>query len=153
MAIGAAVAYNKGILHLLQNATPDWDAGASFFTFALLDTTYTPANTHTLWSDVSANQCTSTDYAPKNVTTRTVTESSGNVYLDSDDANFGAAVTISARYLVCVQTATQATLAPGDKLVFYVDLNSGGSTNVSSSASTFSVQAPTNGWLRVARSA
>jgi hypothetical protein len=153
MAIGAAVAYNKGILHLIQNATPDWDDGAANFTFALLDTTYTPANTHALWSDVSLHQCDDADYAPKAVTTRAATESSGNVYLDSDDANFGAAVTISARYLVCVQTASAGVLAPGDKLVFYVDLNTGASTNVSSSASTFNVQAPTNGWLRLARSA
>lgn len=153
MAIGAATPYNLGIKRLFENATPDWDDGASNFTWALLDNAYIPALTHSVWSDVSANVCTSADYAPKAVSTRVTTESSGNVYLDSDDADFGATVTISARYLVCLQTATAATAASTDKLVFYIDLNSGGSVNVSSSASAFVIQAPTNGWLRIARSA
>lgn len=153
MAIGPAVVYDQGIKRFLDNATPDWDNGSAHFTWALLDNSYTPSNAHSLWSDVSANQCASADYSPKAVTTRTLTTSGGNTYADSDDANFGTTVTIAARYLVCVQTAAAATLAAGDKLMFYIDLNEGGSVNVSSSASTFNIQGPVNGWLRIARSA
>jgi hypothetical protein len=152
MAMGQAIAYNAGIKHLLESATPDWDDATGNFAFALLDKSYVPDVAHATWGDVSVHETASSSYAPIAVGSRTIVASGGNVYLDSADANFGADVTISARYLVCVQSDPVA-LQGTDKLIFYVDLNSGGAGNVSSSASTFNAQAPADGWLQVARAA
>lgn len=149
MAVGAVQVYDGGLAKLLNDAEAQWDSSATF-QFALLLTGYTPADTHALWSDVSANVCVDGDYGAQLVTSRTVSDSGNPIYLDSADAIFGPNVTISARYLVCVQTASavEGTLAGTDKLIFYQDLNTGGG-NISSTNSNFTITAPTNGWLSI----
>ena len=147
MAVGATQIYDAGLARLLNDAEAQWDS-SSTFQFALLLTGYTPADTHSTWADVSANVCTDGDYDEILVTSRTVSDTGSTIYIDSADADLGASVTISARYLVCVQTASAVagTLAGTDKLIWYKDLNTGGG-NLSSTSSTFKITAPANGWL------
>lgn len=152
MTVGATQVYDGAMPLLLANATTQWDdSTANSFAFILLDNAYTPSDAHVDYDDVLANICTDGDYAAKDVTSRVVTDGAGSAcYLDSADADFGAAVTISARYLVCLK-ANSGSLVGTDKLIFYVDLNSGGAANVASTAAPFKVQAPTNGWLNIAQ--
>jgi hypothetical protein len=78
------------------------------------------------------------------------TTTAGTTYYDSADANFGATVTITAKYLIAVQPVTAGTFsATTSKLLFYVDLDtSSGTAEVSSVASEFVIIAPANGWFK-----
>lgn len=147
MAVGAVQVYNAGLAKLLNDAEAQWDS-SSTFQFALALTGYTPADTHTTWADVSTYVCADGDYGAQLVTTRAVGDSGNPVYATSDDAVFGPSVSISARYLICLQTASavEGTIAGTDKLVFYQDLNTGGG-NIASINSNFTVNMPTNGWM------
>ncbi|MDN5937695.1 MAG: hypothetical protein L0H83_03450 [Salinisphaera sp.] len=145
MAVGNAQPYNSSQATLLKN---NWES-AGFYA-VLLDNAYTPSDAHDTYSDVSANECTDTDYDQKDLTSEAITTTGADTYIDSADVSFGANVTISARYFAVLQ-GDAATPAATDELVFYVDLSTGGG-NVSSTNATFSVLAPTNGWIKVTHS-
>jgi len=68
------------------------------------------------------------------------------VIFDADDVDFGDSVSISARYLVLwVDTGTGST----SYLMGYVDLNDGGSSNVSSTNSDFDIQWSSSGIYQI----
>lgn len=147
MTVGATQLYDNGMTELSSNSTPQWDdATANSFAFILLDNSYTPSDAHDTYSDVSAHICTDGDYGALDVTSRTVTQVGKECQYDSADADFGAAVTISARYLVCL-AGNNGALSGTDKLIWYKDLNSGGSANVASTAAPFKIQGPSDGWF------
>lgn len=149
MTVGATELQDGGMPRLLQNANPNWDDATANYTWVLIDNAHTPADSDATYADISANVCADGDYAAKAVANRTVTDGAANAcYLDSDDADFGAAVTIGARYLYCVEGLFSG-LNSTDKLIFRIDLNSGGAANVASTAAPFKIQGPTNGWLDV----
>lgn len=150
MTVGTTQLYDVGILNLLANAQAKWDNGAANYAFILLDNAYTPSDAHASYSAVSANECGDADYAPIAVGSRTLTNTSGTIYADSADANFGSSVTIAARYLVCV-AGNPASLQAADPLVFYQDLRTEDDGNVASTNSNFVVSAPTNGWFSLAQ--
>jgi hypothetical protein len=144
MAAGSVVFYNTGIKAAIVDG--DWSVDAK--ALALATSGYTPALTHSTWADVSANEVAGGgDYSPKVLANPTDNHSGGVTTLDADDVSFGASVTITAKYAVCVLGDT--TLAGTDELVFYVDLNSGGGS-VSSSSGPFDVNWNASGIATVA---
>ena len=114
----------------------------------LLDNAYTPdtAN-HTVIGDVSADEIGDTDYSRQTLANKSITkDASGRTVYDADDVDFGNSVSISARYMVlALNTGTGST----SYLMGYVDLNDGGSSNVSSTNSDFDVAFSADGIYRV----
>lgn len=152
MAVGTVTKYNQLLDVLMGDADRQWDdATAGSLMFVLVENGYTPDATHTTANDLGANVITAGDGAPINVGTPAVNNSTGTTWLDSADAAFGNPVTITAKYLVCIQPATAATYATTAKLLWYVDLDTTStSTSLSSTNSEFTVSAPANGWISIA---
>lgn len=152
MTVGTVTKYNSLEKTIAADANRQWDdATAGNMLFVLAGAGYTPSAAHALTSDLT-NVITSGDGAPIAATGLAIdnTTTAGTTYYDSADANFGAAVTITAKYLIAVQPATANTYnSSTGKLLFYVDLdNTNGSATVSSTASDFIVYAPANGWFK-----
>jgi len=152
MSLGTVTKYNSLEKALFDTANRQWnDATAGNIMFCLCGNAYTPAATHDETADLT-DLITSGDGAPIAATTPAInnTTTPGTTYYDSDDANFGAAVTILAKYLIAVQPVTAGTFsATTGKLLFYVDLDTtSSSAEVSSTASDFVVYAPNNGWFK-----
>jgi len=153
MALGTVTKYNQLESVLFGTAGRQWDdATAGSLMWCLADETYTPSAAHTTTNDIGAALKTSGDGAPVNLTTPAIdkTTTAGTTYYDADDADFGSSVTITEKYLICVQPVTAGTFsATTSKLLFYIDLNTAsGSSTVSSVASIFKIFAPTNGWFK-----
>ena len=152
MAVGTVTKYNQFESVLGATANRQWDDSTTgSLMFCLADETYTPSATHTTTNDVSTALITTGDGVAIAVANPSIDAATtpGTTYYDSDDANWGSSVTITAKYLICVQPTSANTFSgTTDKLLWYVDLNtaSSGST-VSSTSSDFIVQAPTNGWI------
>jgi len=138
MAAGNFVAYSAA-LEGVNKGTVDLDTNT--FRMVLVTSAYTPAqNTHTAWSDISANEVANgggyTTHGK--LLTCTVTRSSNVVTFDCDDQSWTAA-TITAKYAVIVKDGdANGALAAGDVPLAYCDLSTGGGS-LSSTAATFSV--------------
>ncbi len=77
------------------------------------------------YANISANHVAG---ATQVIADKTITTNGAANYLDGTDINFGA--TYSARYMYILKRAG-ASLASTDKIIMVVDLNAGGSANVS----------------------
>jgi hypothetical protein len=143
MAAGNFQFYNSGKLNSLNGQI---DADTDTLVMVLLAASYTPdAAAQSTYGDVSGDEITDPDYAPQVISGAGFSESAGVVTFDSDDVSFGGAVTIEAKYAAVVRR-DGASLASGDLLLGYVDLNtSGGSATVSSTNDNFAVNTP-NGY-------
>jgi hypothetical protein len=154
MAVGTVTKYNQLEKQIFADANRQWDdATAGNIMFCLVGNGYTPAATHTTTADLSTNLISAGDGATRVAATGLAiddTTTAGTTYYDSADVTWGTSVTITAKYLVCVQPVAANTFdASTSKLLFYVDLDTtSGSATVSSVASTFTVFAPTNGWFK-----
>lgn len=138
MAAGTWQVYHEA---LKRFADGGYDLDTHSFICALLDNAHTPdLALHIDGTDVFGDEITDTDYARVTLTTVTWDETNGIVTWDADDIDFGTTVDIAARYAV-IFNDTHAE----DGLVCYLDLNDGGSTNVSSSASQFLIQIAATG--------
>lgn len=145
MAVGTFTLTNDGKLNWLNGAIdPDTDTIVG----VLVDNAHTPSlENDNLYSDISVNECADGDYAPVVLSGVALTRSGGTVKLDANAVNYGSAVTIAARYIYIVRRAG-GTLVAGDLILGYMDLNDGGSSNVSSTSSDFVVDWDvTNGML------
>ena len=147
MAAGNFTLYNSGKLNTI-NGTIDFDADT--MVMILLGSGYTPdVATHITYADVSASEIADADYAPQVLGTAAVSEETGTVTVDSANVSFGDPVTIEAKYAAVVRR-DGASLASGDLLLGYVDLNTdSGTATVSSTNSAFSVNTP-NGYYAAA---
>ena len=138
MAAGNFTFYNNGKLKSLDGGI---DADTDTLVMVLLASGYTPDTAaHTTYADISGSEIGDADYSPQVISNAAFSESGGTVTFDSDDVSFGSSVSIEAKYAVVVRR-DGASLASGDLLLGYVDLNTGGGT-VSSTNSTFSVNTP-----------
>ena len=139
MAVGNFTLYNTGKEALLTDNANQITWASDTIVAVLLGAGYTPAATHTQWSDVSAQHVTGTNYAPVALANKTSTRSSGTILWDCDDINFGANVTVTAKYIAIVKRVG-GSLTGTDQLIGYCDLdNASGSATVSSTNSTFQV--------------
>lgn len=152
MSVGQVQLYNQCLQRLTLDAGTQWDAAASTsFAYVLAKSTYTPADTHTTVSDLGVadtDWIQTGDGNPIVVPTRSITESSGAIRFLAGNANYGSSVTITAKYLVCVE-GDEAGIVSGDNLLWYQDLSQEGGS-AQSSASDFVVQAPSgNIWFQI----
>lgn len=155
MAIGTVKRYNQMENILMGDAGRQWDdATAGSCMFVLAKNTYAIDVTDTTLADVGTGDTDwieTGDGAPINVTTPDVddTTTAGITFLDSDAANFGASVTVTAKFLLCVQPVAPGTIASTSKILWAVDLDTtDGTTSKSSSASDYVINPPANGWIK-----
>lgn len=153
MALGPVTKYNQLESVAFASAGRQWDdATAGSNMFCLASQAYTPSATHTTTTNVGAALITAGDGSPINLATPVLNQTTtpGTTYYNSDPANFGATVTITAKYLICVQPVTAATFsATTSKVLWYVDLNTASSTaTVSSTLAQFKVDPAVNGWFK-----
>ena len=163
MAAGNVQVYDSAYTTLFQTVAGgglrQWDdSTAGSIMWVLADATYTPADTHTTTSDIgtSGDAIVGGDGVPIAATDLAVTQSTANTYFlggsgspgDATTVHYGTNTTITAKYLIATmpQTANSHS-ATTDELLFYVELETG--STVSSSAGTFSITMPTNGWFYV----
>jgi hypothetical protein len=119
-----------------------FNIGSDTIVMVLVTSGYTPVtNTHATWADVSANEVsTGGGYtAGGQSVTASVSLSTGTVTFNLTAVTWSSA-TITAKYAVLVRRGS-SSLVSGDKLLAYLDLNSGGGS-VSSSSGNFTVSAP-----------
>lgn len=169
MTVGTVQLYDQCNARLAAHANKQWDdPSANAFVFVLVGDTYTPSDAHTTVANLgtggsasavqadTADWISSGDGAPIVVPSRSVAAVAGSAQFRGGNAAFGNPVTIpGVKYLVCVDAAdfggsgVQAT----DSLLFWVNLRTEDSNEVSSSASEFTVNAPDVGgqsvWRRV----
>ena len=142
MSAGNFTFYNAFKLSL---AKAEVDLDTNTFKAVLLTSSYTPnVASQSILSDISGNIISDSDYVAQTLGSVTVTESGGTVTFDSADINFGSSVTITAKYL-----ALYDDISGNDKLVVYVDLDTGGGS-VSSTSSTFQVTINASGIFTLA---
>lgn len=153
MALGTVTKYNQLESILFATSGRQWDdsnVGSCMWCLATAD--YSPSASHTTTNDLGASLITAGNGAPIAVTTPTIdkTTTPGTTYYDADPANFGANVTVTAKWLILVQPVTSNTFsATTGKLLAYCDLNTAsGSSSLSSSASEFKILPHTNGWFK-----
>lgn len=112
----------------------------------LLSAGYTPNyHSHSLFStDASGHSLTTSGYAPKQLSTRTMARlDNSRVRFDADDTTFSAAATMTAKYAVVVHEPTGRPVA-------YVDLESSASTGIE--ATQIVIQWNSEGLIRVRHS-
>lgn len=151
MAFGPFTWTDPGLLAVLKQTI---DVENDTIVGVLVDVAHTPSVVNdNEYSDISANECTDTDYTTsyaEGITIAGLTwsnPSSGVFMLDATDVDFGAAVTIGARYLYLLKRAG-ASLVSTDLILGYVDLNVGSSKNVASSNNDFEIIWGANGLFR-----
>jgi len=154
MAAGTFTLYDGAGDLMFKAADSQWDdATAGEFMWALCTSAYTPVVTHADMTDITGEIVPTADGDPQNTGARSITTTGSIQYFSCGDANFGAAVTITAQYLLLIKPATAATFVNDAtcKLVGYCDLNVGGS-DLSSTAGDFVVTEPTSpstGWFSI----
>jgi len=142
MAVGAFTFTDPGMLAFLQGTI---DIDTDTIVAVLVDNAQTPSVTgDDVYSDISGNECSDSDYTASFAEGLVIgslawtSPSSRNFKLDGAAMDFGNSVTIAARYLYVVRRAG-ASLVAGDLILGYMDLDDGGSANVSSTNGDFDV--------------
>lgn len=142
MAAGSFVANPNGVLSVWKQ---EIDFLNDTIKATLLTSSYTYSAAHQYLSDVSANEASGV--TRQTLANKTITlDGSNRTVLDADDVDFGNNVSLSAKYMQIFQdTGNPAT----SRLLGYVDLDSGGSTNLSSVNSDFDIAFNALGIYRV----
>lgn len=138
MPAGAWKVYGPALEAITKNTL---DLDTATFRMALVTSSYTPnQSTHDTWSDVSANEVAAGGgYSTHGkLLTQAVTRSGLAVTFDCDDQSWTSA-TITAKYAVIVADGdANGSLAAGDLVLAYCDLETGGGS-LSSTSATFSI--------------
>lgn len=152
MSIGQVQIFDQCFELLAQDGNTQWDAAASTsFAFLLAKSTYTPDDTDTTVADLGTagvDWIDSGDGSPIVVPSRSIDRSGGVIQFKAANANYGSSVTVTAKYLICVE-GDSSSIASGDNILWYQDLSQEGGS-AQSSASDFVVQAPANNiWKQI----
>lgn len=139
MAAGNVIPYTTNMTDPVVSGGIDLDSDT--IVCVLLGAGYTPNRTaHAVWSDVSAHElATGGGYTAggQALSGKSVTHSAGTGTFDADNVAWNG--TISAKYAVLVRRAG-GSLANGDLLVAYADLNTdSGSAVLASTGAAFTV--------------
>lgn len=138
MTVGSFTLVDAGLL-ASQNGgiVPGTDA---MYAVLILNAHGAPAvATEATLADISADETVDADY-DQVVAVLTVTETAGVIKIDMAQVDFGAAVTISARFFYLLKGAAAAPIST-DPILGFMDLNDGGAADVSSINSDFKVDA------------
>lgn len=135
---GAIEAIAKGLI----------DLDSDTFKAKLLTSSYTPdTSTHVDISDLTNEVAGGGDYAEATLTGVSVTRDGTTVTFTSDPIDYGAEVSITAKYL-----AIYSDTSSSDLLLGYVDLNAGGGSATSSDG-PFELSPHADGWFTIAPAA
>lgn len=151
MPVGNVTKYDGFESVLNSDAGRQWDnptAGSCMF--ILCTDAHTPLKSHVTVADLTG-VITAGDGAPINVVNPALDKitTPGSTYVNSDPANFGASVTITAKYLMCVQPVIVGTHAATSKLLTYVDLNTtDANSSLISVAGDYSISPAVGGWAK-----
>lgn len=153
MAAGAWQVFGAAIEGIATGAI---DLDTDTFRMALVTEDEVPGvDADITWDAASANEVSGAsegyDTHGKALTTVTVSRSGGTVTFDADDVSWTAS-TITAKYAYIVRSADGTTLAAGDLLVAFADLDDGGGS-VSTTDGTFAVNMNASGIFTLARAA
>jgi hypothetical protein len=148
MAAGPFVLVNTAIEDMIDQTI---DLNSDTFVAVLITATHTPSPTDDTWSDISANEATGSGYTSGGqvVSPLTISRTAGVVTVDSVTNPTWNPATVSAKYVYLVRRAG-GSLAAGDLILGYMDLNVGGG-NLSAVGSEFTVEWPTEGLFTIAR--
>jgi len=135
MAAGSFLTHVTGLTTLLSSG--NWATADAHYAVLVTNSATPDRSTESSYSDISANECSDGDYDQVNIANKAVAVSGTNVRFDCDKINFGSSVTISARYLY-VLSGDYASPQASDEIVGHVDLNDGGSADISSTNAEFS---------------
>jgi hypothetical protein len=154
MAAAAWKIYGNAV-EAMSDGTIDLDAAGNYFRMILVTSSYSPnQSTDDTYSDLSANEVANGNgYATYGAlcANHTWVRSGLAVTFDCDDVSWTSS-TITAKYAVIVHDANaDGTLAAGDLLLCYSDLNDGGAS-VSSSSGPFNVNINASGVFTVTAS-
>lgn len=150
MAVGTTQLFNNFMQHMMEETVPLWGTGPWYGTLWAQAGAH-PADTCDNYTAVDAthNVTSSGDYAPTALGTLAIIGTDPQCGFDSAACSFGNPVTITAKYFIVFQGDT--TPAGTDKAVFWVNLYDGDTTTeVSSVAGTFSIDASSDGWFYIA---
>ena len=130
-------------------------ASSEFGCWVLLTSDYTPdKNVHATSTNLTNELSTATDYERQLVQGLTVTTGSTQhvVTVDCADVAFGDPITITAKYMVMVNSQSAGINPIGtDPLIGYIDLNSGGN-GVTATNGSFDVTINAGGLFDVRQS-
>ena len=127
-------AYHTGFRNLLDGSIPFGTTAC----YAVLVNGYTFDSAHTAYSDVSATELdTAGDYAPVELTGKTVTLEGGQILFDCDNISFGTEVSIGPADGIVLLAGAAATPDAADPVLFYAPLSDLQSTN-----DTFAINVP-----------
>lgn len=150
MAAGAWTQYSNATLGMTNGL---FALGSNTFVMVFVTNSYTPAvNTHSLWSDVIANELpTASGYTAGGVVLAGVsnTLSTATVTFTATSPSWATFSAGPFRYGVIVKRAG-ASLVSGDLLLAYNDL--GGGSSITGSGNTYSVTFSGSGILQFAHS-
>jgi len=154
MAVGKVTKYNQFESILFGTSYRQWDdATTGSVMWLLAKETYTPSLTHTTVANIGTAGVDyitiGSDGEPMAIAGRTIdaTTTPGTTYFKSSDANFGAAVSIVAKYLIAIHPVSANVFASTAKLLFYIDLDTSTTSSVvQSSSSAFVVNQPDYWW-------
>lgn len=134
MAAGPFRFYHNGLKNCLNGNV---DILTATVKAGLFLAAYTPdQDADDALDDISANECADVDYARQTVGSKTISVSNGQVVFDAADVDYGASVTITAKYLVLFKDSGVASTS---YLIGYVDLDETGAGSATSSAAPFKV--------------
>ena len=158
MSVGQVQLYDPCFERLCQDADTQWDVTATGnFYWILVKDTYTPADTHTTVADLGVpgtDWINTGDGAPleRGATNVSIDNATGVIQFKAASANFGSAVTITAKYLVSAVGDSTAPVGT-DIILFYQDLSQEGGS-AQSQSSDFIVNAPANNiWFQINKQA
>ena len=146
MAAGSFTLYGAAIENIAKGLI-DLDGHA--FKALLATSGYSPdAAAHAALADVTNEVASGGDYARVTLEDVAVSRSGTTVKFTSGPADFGAEVTITAKYLVLFDDDST-----GDLLLGYVDLNTAGGSASSTDGPFKLTPHATNGWFTIASAA
>lgn len=150
MAAAAFTLYSKAVEGITKKTI---DLSADTFIIALLTNSYTPAaNTHQLWSDVSATELAAgSGYTAGGAVLASVTDvlATATVTFDAADPAWSSFSAGPFRYAVIVRRAS-GSIASGDLLICYSDLT--GSGSLTGAGGTFTITINASGIFTVTHS-
>lgn len=144
MTTGQPTVYLNAIMRFFQG-NHDWENDSKYV--VLLDSGYTPDNSHTTLADISAHEVSDPDYNPQDVTGATLTQLSDTVKFDCNDFNFGSSVTITGGRWAVILEGTVAGKSSGDYVFGYILLDNT-PADVSTSSASFVIALGTAGLLQ-----
>ena len=150
MAVGTTQLFDDAMQNFQDGTTTTWvGASPGYYAELYLQAGADPTDSWATRTNITHTVCSDGDYAAKDVASRTIAGTAPQCEFKSNIINFGATVTITAKYLIVLE-GDEASPQSTDELVFWVDLDTTSTTSqVSSTSAAFTVDDSANGWFYI----